>query len=499
MTAAAEVNIWKGVRYTLPEHEQHLRVVRDLSRILVLCIGRRWGKTYQAHLVFIDRFLRKLWARYEEVERGEVAPWGGIGLARNQARRQLDGVVQASIVAPARKQLSEIRGLIETRLRASGATIYLHPDSKLAYCERPAETWFLVGEAAGVIHYAVGSRASQIVGNETALLWLNECSELDDETWRVAKPLLWEWNADVIAEGNPAFDEGHWYTALAISGLPDGHERADRQIEARNPEVTTYLGSATAAYSKRVREESAKDKERSGADELYVRWQIEGDWRLPGVYVFKWQADRHLATITETGYRWSIRVNGLELEVTDEVELIGGIDWFRGSAPAGAIVLAVWRQHPLDAEETRPLVLAVDEMNTKKGETYSDDGFIEQLVALQTRWGVDRWYQDPFSPRLTKLAKAEGLAIKDTNPAEKLGRLALLGRLLHCDEDLEPCLYVSTRCKTLADQLSRYKWARKKDGRSTGKPIQYNDWLLDAAAYVMPHILGGGASGGGLG
>lgn len=494
------IKLLRGLKYTRRFHSKHHQVYDEESRIVCLCLGRRWGKTYTAGLLFLKRFLRRLRRRALDVQAGRAKPWSGRALKRAEARRCVEGVVQGVVVSPARKQLNEIRGNIESRLRASGAHVLLHPDPRLAFCERPPETWFRVGRAAGVIRYFVGSRVAQLVGSQTAILWLNECASLDDDTWRAVRPLLWEEKADVIAEGTPAFDEGHWFTQLAVSGLPDGHERADRKIAPHNPEVATYLGSSTEAYSENVRAESKRDLERSGPEDLYARWQIEGDWRLPGQYVFRWQADRHSCAVLETDRRWRFRVGpGVEFDVVDQPELIGGIDWFRGSAPAGAIVLAVWRQHPLDDAETRPLVVAVDEASTVKGETYSDDAYVQKLVALQERWSVDRWYQDPFSPRLTRLAKQQGLVIKDTDASEKLGRLALLGRLMNCSDELEPCLYVSTRSKTFADQLARYRWARKQDGTPTGKPVQYNDWLIDAAAYVMPHVLGGGVAGGGMG
>ncbi len=503
-----EINILEGLTYSRSQHAKHLEVLACLSRIVVLCLGRRWGKTYTAGLKFLTKFMVKLQERAEAIEAGELEPWAGLGLPRQRARRQLEGVVQAVVVSPARKQLDEIRGNIESRLTASGAHIFLHPDRHLSFHERPAESWFVMGGAAGVIRYYVGSRVAQLVGSKTAILWLNECGELDDMIWRSVKPLLWEEAADVIAEGTPAFDESHWYTQLAVSGLPDGHERADRKIAPRNEDVTTYLGDSTEAYSARAREEAQRDLEASGPDDIYTRWQIKGDWRLPGMYVFGWKPDRHLATVTGSRGIWNIKPLGGSSthRVTEQPIVMGGIDWFRGTAPAGGLVIAVWPQNPLspltkDGEpvDPRPLMIALDEMSTQKGEQYSDDAFIGRLVALQELWDVDVWYQDPFSPKLTTLAKGQGLAVADTDPAEKLGRLALLGRQLNCNEELEPALYVSLRCKAFADQLTRYRWARKRDGTPTGKPIQYNDWLIDGAAYVVPHTGAALTSGGPFG
>jgi hypothetical protein len=459
-------------------------------------------------MLFLRRFLALLEARRDAVERGDAEPWAGLGLSRHQARRQTGGAIQGVIVAPAQKHLDEIRGNLEGLLVRSGAAELMHPDPFLAAHERPAETWFVCGEAAGVIRYFVGTRASQLVGSRASILWLSESGLLDDVVWRSVQPLLWEQKADVIAEGTPAFDEGHWFTRLAVSGLPDGHERADRKIAARNTEVTTYLATSLQAYNLGARAEAARDLEASGEESVYALQEIKADWRLPSMMVFQWHPDRHLATVTEDRSVWTIAVNGRVHRVREQPQIVGGIDWFRGVAPAGAVVTAIWRSNPIripaptrdderaTAADPRPLIVALDEVSTEKDETYTDDGYVGKLVALQKRWGVGAWYQDPFSPKLTKLARSKGLAIRDTDASEKGGRLALIGRALHCTDTIEPALLVSQRCRRLPGQLARYRWARKRDGTPTGKPIQYDDWLIDGLAYIVPHVGGVSVRGG---
>lgn len=506
-TGESSIWLYRGLEYDPFLHSRHIEVLKSTSRILCICAGRRWGKTFTAGLKFIDLFLDRLFAIADRVEAGLASPWPGLHMSRRQARRQLETAIQGVVVAPSQKHLDEIRGNLEARLYTSGACAYLHPDRHLAAHERPSEMWFVIGRAAGVIRFFVGSRAAQLVGSRASVLWLSECADLSDLVWRSVKPLMWEHKADVIAEGTPAFDEAHFFTTLAISGLPDGHERANRKLALRNEEVETHLATSLEAYSVTAREEAKKDVEASGEDSLYALQQIFGDWRMPSNYVFGWKPDRHLVTVMRSRGQWHIKAqNGDVFRITDRPIIMGGIDWFRGSAPAGAVVDAVWPINPLspvDKEtgqpvDPRPLVVALDEVSTEKGATYSDEDYIAKLVRLQQLWGVARWYQDPFSPKLTSLAKSRGLVIANTDPREKLGRLALLGRLLHCTSDIGPAFLCSTKCRVLAEQIEGYRWARKRDGTPTGKPIQYNDWLLDGQAYIMPHTGASLSSGGPL-
>jgi len=364
--------------------------------------------------------------------------------------------------------------------------------------------WFVHGEAAGVIRFFVGTRAAQLVGSRASVLWLSECADLDDVVWRSVKPLIWEHRADVIAEGTPAFEETHFFTVLAMSGLPDDHERVNRKLAPRDEDASTHLATSLDAYSRQAREEARKDLLASGEDSIYALQQIKGDWRMPSAYVFRWEPGRHLVTVMRTRGQWYLRAqNGAQIRISERPIIMGGIDWFRGAAPAGAVVDAVWPVNPLSPldddgvpVDPRPLVVAIDEMSTTKGVTYTDEDYIARLVSLQQRWGVDCWYQDPFSPKLTAAAKARGLVVADTDPKEKLGRIALLGRLLFHTETLPPAFYCSTKCETMAEQIAGYKWARKKDGTTTGKPVQYSDWLIDGQCYIMPHTGAGLEAGG---
>lgn len=484
-----EIDLLAGLRYKSGVHEKHCAIINCMASMMVICAGRRFGKSFTASIVFLKRVLLRLQALRDAVDSGQAEPWAGLGLSRSQARRCLDGIVIGVVAAPSRKQLQECRGYIEARLRASGGTVLMHPDPQMAYHERPDETWLVMGKAAACIKYFVAGRAGSVVGGRCAVLWVNEAGEISDEAWMRLLPLRFEDGAETILEGTPALSTAHFFTARAISGLPDGHERADRTIAARDNETTTFLASSLEAYNERARVESAKELERAGDGNVLATWQIQGDWRTPSEMVFDFVPPRHVATVTRDSFgTWTLVAAGKTLRTNEKPRIVGGIDWYRGHAPAGAAVFACWRKNPFDSAENRELVVAIDEMSTEKGETYTDEGYFAKLKALQQRWGVSDWWQDPFSKDISRLAKWAGIKLRDTDARDKLARLSLISRLLHHTDKIAPCFYVSSRCPTLARQMGNYKWRRKRDGTTTDEPSQYDDWLIDAAAYVVPHV-----------
>lgn len=493
------INIFAGLApYHRVYHAIHLAILRCLAQVLVICAGRRFGKTFTGSLWFLDRFLELLAARAEDVAAGREKPWSGLGLPRARARRRLRGVVVALVVAPTQKHLEEIQGLIEERLSDAGAEELLHPDPRMASVTRPQrENWFLYKGAAGVIRYLVGSRPDQIRGSKVALLWLDEAGFLDEAVWTACKPMVWEHRARTLLTGTPAFSDGHFFTKLAVSGLPPDHERADARVAKPRPDVTTFLASSEQAYSEVAREEVAKDLAVSGADSLYVLQEVKADWRLPSLYVFPWHAPTHLATVRRDRGRWVIETSRGPMVLTDNPTVWGGIDWFRGTAPGGAVLLATWPVHPLSLDDKRWLTAVIAERPTRKGE--SDEDFINALLALQRKHAVAGWYSDPSSENKQRLAEKLGLVMQTTSNKDKEGRVGLVQRQLHYTADLPPALYVDPSCKVTADQLQGFRRARDKKGQPTEKFVNYNDAHVDALAYVVPSIGSSGVVGGGFG
>lgn len=478
------INIFRGLTYKKSTHAWHLSVLECKSKIICLCAGRRTGKTFTASLVFLDRILNLLKDRENLVKQHKEKPWSGLGLSRRKARLCGQDALQALVIAPSLKHLESIQGLLENRIRQANCVSLYHSDPFLAHSERPLQNWFVYGKSALCINYCVASRDEQLRGTRASLVWIDECGEVPDRTWSTVQPLTWETNGSQILSGTPSGDESHWFTRMAISGLPIGHERRTIDIPA-NPNVTCFIGSACdVAYSPDVRAQAKREVISSGEDSVYTRLEIHGDWRIPSLLAFpEWNADKHICRVDRSRGIWVLRTQSETISIPRQPDrVLGGIDWYRGDSPAGHLIVAVWNLK--NESDSRLLCLVLDEETVDKT-SYADDYFIK-LRNLQTKWVVNGWYADPSSPNLI-LAARKYIAMKETDNKDKLGRIALIQRQLHWNSNLSPKLLISSECKTTCDQLANYRHQRDREGNARMLYIQENDWFIDALAYVVPH------------
>lgn len=485
-----EYNIYNGLDpYDPIKHKGHIEVLQCDKRVVTLMKGRRWGKTFTSSIWFLDKFLNGLMERADEIHKGNILPWSGIGLHRNAARRRIGEAIEAIVISPFDKQLSHARGLIEHRLHASGCADLLHPDDHLAHSERPAENWFLVDGAAGVIRYFVSTRPSKLVGSKASVIWLNESGLQSNDVWRNVKPLCWETDSWVIAEGTPELGEQSWFVKVAIAGLPADHERANPKIAKPRDDHKTFLGSSEEAYLDRVRDESKKDIEISGEDSVYTLTQIKGDWRAPAFLVFKWHHEKHLCNLVFDRGAYRLELSNRKIVLPHPDLVIGGIDWYKGDAPAGFLEVKVWYDTPLnqDFEDLRPLIVVDHEYTTPKS-NYSDDAYFRKMLTGQNIRGVEGYYYDPSATATAETASRTGVILRETSNADKLGRVGMVARQLNYTEDIEPAMFVDKRCKRTAEQLSEFKRARDKEGNPKSDFVNYNDWFVDSLAYIVPNV-----------
>jgi hypothetical protein len=474
-------------KYSKSKHQWHLAILGCLARFVVAVAGRRTGKSYTCSLLFLKRFFNLLSQQQALVQAGLAPKWSGFRLSRRRAIRCTHDAIKVLVVAPSQKHLDEIRGYVENHLRKSGAVKFLHPDPIMAYHDRPRMHWFLYGQTAGVISYMVATHTAQLRGSGYQLIWLDEAGEIDNTAWQALRPTIWESKASVIISGTPSVSEEHWLTELAISGLPITHERAKPDSVKPNPEVVTFLGrSDKDAYLDSVREESAKEVELYGATSIYVLSEILGDWRLPSLSVFPWNAGEHYCTLSESHGEWRLRYKGKEYQL-GYPRILGGIDWFRNWAPGGCVVVARWPRNPLIADDTRGLSIVLDCAEWVRA-GYHDDKAEQDLKRLQQRWNVARWYQDPYSPQLTSRMRKAGINIVDTDASEKKSRIGLLQRQLSFTDAIRPSMLVSHAARRVAEQIERYRYSTTRQGKPTDKFVQYDDCFVDCLAYIAPHL-----------
>ena len=480
-----------------PAHQLQLSILRCQRKNMAVTGTRRGGKTFSVHLVFLHRFLALLLQRARQVERRQRPPWRGAGRIAKEAITFRENVTRALVIAPKRKHLQKIQQYLQSTLAKSGASIYQHRDPSLRIRREPMEMWFVAGKTAGVITFLVASHTDQLVGDNADILWLDECNDIDNPVWDRIRPLVADTGGSILLTGTPSMGGGHWYTKQLVAGLPPDHERADSEIAKPDPDWQTFIISPELAYLPEVQTFAKKEIEKEGGKQsVYILTQIQGDWRIPNDVVFPWDSDVHLCTVSLVRGDYVITWKQRKVRMKEKPRVIGGIDWFRGTAPGGAVVCFHWPKHPFIPGDKRGLLVVVDEYSTQKDENYSDQGFLKQLKKLQSRYGVRTWYADPSSPEKTKLAKRLGVYVKDANNRDKEGRIALIQHQLGHSDKAPPAMMVDSRCKRTSNQLSRYHRARDKEGNVTEKFVQYNDWLVDSLAYLVPYISAGYRVGG---
>jgi phage terminase large subunit len=149
---------------------------------------------------------------------------------------------------------------------------------------------------------------------------------------------------------------------------------------------------------------------------------------------------------------------------------IGGIDW-GFTNPAALLILkyydGIW--------------FAVDEWY-EVGKTTRE--IIENAIALQNKWGVNRWYADSANPE--KIAECSGTGLY-VMPYDK-GHDALSAGISYCQQLMnENRFYVFNSCKNYLTEAESYAYPEMKEGRPNLKdvPVPVNNHLMDAMRYAI--------------
>lgn len=462
------------------------RILRDDTRVVVACCGRRVGKTWIGAYKTAKLVHTRMAALVQDVREGKRKRHISEGRPARIAR-YLRPDILAWIVAPAERHLDEARGYLLQLYAEPGWEDYLHPAFPGGIYDRGHQLWLLRDGVCARYDFIPASSEGRLVGKGLDILWIDEAGFIDNARYQAIKPATMDKRADILATGTPDLGDDHWFTKLAIAGLPDGHERSDPMVE-HNPEVSTWIADTVRhAALAEARSEAVKEAKFWGS-RWAARW-IYADWRMRGRHVYdEWNADKHVKRYGLRGA--AIWLGNERLPRPDTV--IGAVDWSGGAAPGAAVVAHVWRRNPLSQEDPRPLVVVV--ADHQGYEAYTDDGWWAILRGLDRRWGVDRWVGDPHAPNLIQQANDAGIWVEPGEAADKMGRIHMVGSLLHWSEGegdeagVAPALYVSSRCEHTMQQFGEYAWKTSRDGEILDKPRQYNDHCMDCMAMIAPEI-----------
>ena len=462
------------------------------EHIVVPVWGRRCGKSDGSSALFAEILVDELCDTADQIRRGEVAPWRGLGKTRLMQRRARPHKL-AFVVAPEGRDLVDVAGHL-LNIFSGPAEVFLHPDPRMQLLDNGSKILFVHEKAALQVWLIPAKHAASMVGRGPCAVLMTEAGFIPSHHWDRLVPALWDSSAWVIAEGTPTQDDSHWLTRLAVSGLPDGHPEADRQISPRDDRVhTSRANTIDHAYLPQARERARFEAKFRG--DRWAKLWVYASWEIPADVVF----DEFDAIASVVDFQpWPIPsvtfADGVRKDLPSPDRIDADVDWHRGSAPGATTVTYVWHRNPLSVDgDPRPLFLVAaehqdddppEQQGGQRRLPYSSDGWWRILRELRDSWGIRKWYADPSAPDLAKAARRAHIPIKPADAGDKSSRISLLNAQCHTIPGGRPALLVSRSCPKVAKCLGTLQWQRTRTGDLTGKPSGYNDHLADCLCYT---------------
>jgi hypothetical protein len=477
----------------------------DLARIIAACCGRRVGKTVIGSRKMMEWMHDDLEEAAQQIAAGELEPWIGANLKTTVAKTTRPHV-HYWIVAPRDEHLTEIRGYLLELYERNGVH-FRHPKFPDWFTDKNRRLWVHHNGAVGRYDFIPATSMTGLAGKGLKAIWIDEAGFIGNDLYQTLRPTIWEHAGRLLATGTPSMGDDHWFTILAASGLDKDHERYDPDIAKRNPEVSTYIADTVHhAFIEQARREALKDIQYMG--EIWAATMVWADWRMKALAIFgAWREGKHVVDYSRSSQLsamqrigktpWCTLGRGREI-YRPPSKVYGMVDWSGGTAPGAAVVALTWKNNPLDPDDPRTLVVVVEDYEGH--DAYTSDGWWRILKSMDERWQVDKWIGDPHSPHLIKKANKARIPVKGGAEQDKMGRLALVHSLVHWADEksddygnvtqpaVAPALYVSRRCETTAGEISGYRWAKTRDGKTTNKPRQNYDHCIDCLAMLAAEI-----------
>ena len=454
---------------------------------MALC-GRRVGKTHVGCL-FLSLHMHRLLAPIaKRIAAGKRKPWEGLQYT-GAAARSFTPHVRAWVIAPRDANLDEVRsGLLE--LYSGEWARFRHPSfPPTGLTDRGGRFWINRGGACGLIELLPTSSDARMSGKGLDVLWVDEAGFVPRERFDQVLPALFDKGGRLLVSGTPALGDAHWFSQLAASGMPDGHDWRPREVAPRDTRVTTiHADTRLHAFGKLTREQAAVEAEIKG--EQWTKQQLSADWRLSSTMVYdEWNPAEHVCDFDAN----RLRLNDKQLPKPSLVFVVH--DWSGGAAPSGTIVVFCWRDGGGITPEAdkRPLAVVVADKQSVEPYVSGGGGQWAILRKFVRDFPVQFILVDPHSPSLTRELRRENIAkVIEASRVDKPGRIAKVKAALHSSSRAPSSLYVSARCAHLPKQLSTLRYAFNRRGELTDKVADsMDDHCSDALAFGVEYFRAG--------
>lgn len=291
------------------------------------------------------------------------------------------------------------------------------------YHNKTSNEYWLNGNLIEFFSLEMGSR---VRGRKRDLLFINECNEIDYESW---SQLLFRTDGSVIIDYNP-HDEFHWIYDKVL-------ERADCRLH-----ISTYLDNPF--ISNTLKQEIERLRE---TDQDY--------WRIYGL-----------------GLRGKNRSLVFKFKTCNSI-------------PPDAKFLAYGLDFGFSSDSTSLCATYQDGNNLYVKELIYSTGLTNQDIAKQfEKLGLDRRseiFADSSEPKSIEEIYRMGWNIKGKKKFEINYGIDLIRR---------HNLYISKDSPNAIKELMNYKYIEDKNGNLTNKPYDKNNHFADSLRYSVVHKLG---------
>ena len=502
MSEYETLNIFQNDIFSPLQYE----VLTTSEKIIVLCAGRRVGKSFIGSRVITQWIFRDIEKVLQDIKDGIRNRWAGEHESPSLAQLRNPDVLYA-VIAPREEHLNQIRNYFLDIF--SKLPQFKHPKFPDYFTDRRKKFWIWHEGVCARIDFIPASSEASMVSKGLNGAWIDEAGFIPNDRWEALSPTLWEHQGRILATGTPTLGEDHWFSQKAISGLRAGDERFDESEVPADLNTRTFIADTIHhAYLREARIEAYKASKIGGV--RFKSQYIDADWRVKSFSVYsEFQQKIHVKTLSRPPYDFNISPGlsssfekkplwnlGNYKIFTEPDHKYGLVDWSGGTAPGAVIVVYCWNKNPLNPKDPRRLLVAVEDYEGHEAYNSNPGNWWSILSNLERSHGIDIWIGDPnFSGRtLIKAARKAGISMKEGAAQDKVGRVSLVSSQLNHDleNDIYPALFINPRCTNLIRQIKNYRYSTDKNGNSTDKFKQYDDHCIDCLALLMPEVAFGG-------
>lgn len=452
----ARVNLFRGYKPT----ERQRAMFYSVARFVVVCAGRRSGKTYGTARTFMVRIMRDLDRALGEVERGQRQAWQ----QPDRLGRHVKPFLHYWCVAPTydltsaqQREIFDMLGVPYTvEDEETGAIEVIQVTDATAsplvikYDGQLLHLWLNDGV---LIEFRSAEHPDRLVSSGLDGLWVDEAARMKARAWTDnLEPTLQDRRGWAIFTSTPLGK--NWYHE-------DLWSRTDRGDNPQPGYEAYHFTTADNTALPHLADEMELARGRLSEAMWLRNYKADFDSFEGKIYEDFADGDPHVVTAVPSSF----------------VEIVAGMDW-GFSTSAGCLVIIgidaagrawVLREYYIEALTVAP----------PKHEPDSPC-WVNIMLDEQQRYGVGMIYADPAGAEHIGTCRSNGIKIQPAFNSVETGidLVAAMVRVIRKDGVQTTSLYVHKSCKMVRKQLASYR-------AENGAPVKVDDHAADAVRYGL--------------